>query len=156
MIKVYNRWNNELITIFDFGTFIGVDLKTANLRYANLEGANLRGANLEGANLEGADLRGADLRGADLRGADLRGADLKGADIEGEILTKSPLIVDDLFYYCLITENYMRLGCQRHTHEAWLGFSDEEINEMDTSALRFWRKHKEELMQKCMEHKKQP
>ena len=135
----------------------GANLGGANLRGANLDGANLRGANLGGANLDGANLRGANLDGANLdganlRGADLRGADLDGANLDGEKLTKSPLVVTGLRYWCLISDGYMRLGCKRFTHEEWAEFSDDEIEKMDCCALEFWKQWKESLLAMCKAH----
>ena len=130
----------------------GANLRGANLYSADLYGANLRGANLYGANLRGANLSGANLYSADLYGANLRGADLYGANLDGEKLTKSPLVVTGLRYWCLISDEYMRLGCKRFTHEEWAGFSDDEIDEMDSCALEFWRQWKEPLLAMCCAH----
>ena len=128
------------------------DLRGADLRYADLRGAKLRGANLRGANLRGANLRGANLEGADLEGADLYCADLHRADLNGEKLTKSPLVVIGLRYWCLITDGYMQLGCKRFTHEEWAELSDDEIEKMDSYALEFWKQWKESLLAMCKAH----
>ena len=101
------------------------------------------------ANLYGANLYGADLDGANLYGANLRGADLRGANLVGEKLTKSPLVVTGLRYWCLISDGYMRLGCKRFTHEEWAEFSDDEIEKMDSCALEFWKQWKESLLAMC-------
>ena len=135
----------------------GADLRSANLRGADLRGANLRGADLYGADLEGSDLYGADLYGANLRGADLYGAnlygaDLYGADLEGEKITKSPLSVVGLRYWCLISDGYMRLGCKRFKHAEWVNFTDEEISDMDEYALEFWSQWKAPLLAMCAAH----
>jgi hypothetical protein len=125
----------------------------ANLRGADLYGANLRGADLRDANLYGANLRGADLRGADLRGADLRGADLRDANLEGEKLAISPILIGGITWTVTISENYMRIGCQRHTHYEWDSFSSEEIAEMADEASSFWDKNKEWLLCACASHR---
>ena len=154
----------------------GADLDGADLRGADLYGANLRGADLDGANLYGADLRGADLDGANLDGANLRGADLDGANLyganlyganlyganlygvnlDGEKLTKTPLSVVGLRYWCLISDGYMRLGCKRFTHEEWANFNDEKIKEMDDGALEFWKQWKVPLLAMCAAHAFKP
>ena len=131
----------------------GADLDGANLYGADLYGANLYGADLYGANLYGANLRDANLDGADLYGANLDGADLYGANLRGEKITKSPLVVTGLRYWCLISDGYMRLGCKRFTHEKWAGFSDNEIEAMDDYALEFWKQWKEPLLAMCKAHK---
>ena len=103
-----------------------------------------------------ADLRGADLRGAYLDGANLDGANLRGANLDGEKLTKSPLVVTGLRYWCLISDGYMRLGCKRFTHEEWAEFSDDEIEKMDCCALEFWKQWKESLLAMCKAHAVKP
>ena len=144
----------------------GANLRGANLCGASLYGANLRGADLYGANLDGADLRGAslyganlygaNLDGANLRGANLDGANLYGANLDGEKLTKSPLVVTGLRYWCLISDGYMRLGCKRFTHEEWAEFSDDVIEKMDCCALEFWKQWKESLLAMCKAHAVKP
>ena len=106
-------------------------------------------ADLSGANLSGADLSGADLRGADLRGADLRGAYLRGAYLRGEKLKTSPVFISGLTWEIVITNSYMTIGCQRHTHENWTAFDDSTISKMEKRALEFWKKHKEILLVLC-------
>ena len=103
-----------------------------------------------------ADLRGANLRDADLRGANLRDAHLDGANLDGEKLTKSPLVITGLRYWCLISDGYMRLGCKRFTHEEWTDFSDDEIEKMDICALKFWKQWKESLLSMCKAHAVKP
>ena len=128
------------------------NLCDADLRGAYLRGADLRGANLCGADLRDADLREADLREADLREADLRGADLEGADLEGEVLTKAPILILNLKWDILITNGYMRIGCQRHTHAEWKAFDGEAIAKMESNASEFWAANKEWLLATCESH----
>ncbi len=128
------------------------DLRGANLYGANLYGADLRGADLDGANLYGANLDGADLYGADLYGADLYGADLRGADLDGEKLTKTPLQLNNLKWFVLISDKYLRIGCQRFTIEEWKNFDDAAIVKMDFAALKFWRKWKAPIIALCDAH----
>ena len=130
----------------------GANLYGANLDGADLRGANLYGANLYGANLYGADLRGANLYGADLRGANLDGADLRGADLDGEKLVKTPLQLNNLKWFVLISDKYLRIGCQRFTIEEWRNFDDAAIVKMDFAALKFWRKWKAPIIALCDAH----
>ena len=110
------------------------------------------GSVTEIADLCSANLRGADLRGADLFGANLFGANLRGADLDGEKITKTPLSVAGLRYWCLISDGYMRLSCKRFTHAEWAEFSDEQIAEIDDGALEFWKQWKEPLIAMCRAH----
>ena len=130
----------------------GADLRGANLDGTNLDGADLRGTDLRGANLDGANLDGADLFGANLRGADLCGANLRGANLDGEKLTKTPLQLNNLKWFVLISDKYLRIGCQRFTIEEWKNFDDETIVKMDFAALKFWRKWKASIIALCDAH----
>ena len=134
----------------------GMQMRVAMEKATN-DGADLRGADLSGADLRGADLRGADLSGTDLSGAnlndaDLSGADLRGADLSGEKLTKAPISILNLTWPILITEKYLRIGCQLHTHAEWAAFSDAEISTMENRALEFWQKWKAPLLAMCAAH----
>ena len=122
------------------------------LQAAVKNGANLYGADLDGANLYCADLRGANLDGANLRGADLYGANLYGADLYGEKLTKTPLQLNNLKWFVLISDKYLRIGCQRFTIEEWKNFDDATIVKMDFAALEFWRKWKAPIIALCDAH----
>ena len=101
-----------------------------------------------------ANLDGADLRGADLYGANLYGANLRSANLYGEKLSKTPLQINGLKWFVLISDNFMRIGCQRYTHEEWANFTDEEIAKMDFGALKFWRQWKISLVAMCSAHNK--
>ena len=107
---------------------------------------------LQAAVKTGANLYGADLRGANLRGADLRGANLYGADLDGEKLVKTPLQLNNLKWFVLISDKYLRIGCQRFTIEEWRNFDDAAIVRMDFAALKFWRKWKVPIMALCDAH----
>ena len=117
-----------------------------------LEKATQSGANLSGADLSGANLYGANLSGANLYGADLYGADLYGAKIDGEEIKKLPVQIGGLAWDVLITEGFMRIGCQRHTHEAWAEFGPDEIHDMAVDATEFWEQWKAILLSICKEH----
>ncbi|AZD93059.1 pentapeptide repeat-containing protein [Pseudomonas chlororaphis] len=132
----------------------GANLGDADLRGANLRGANLRGANLGDANLGDADLRGANLRGANLRGANLGDADLRGAYL-GEVRNLNgatgnrreiKAIQCDLWPVTYTAER-MQIGCQFHALAEWWAFTDEEIADMDSQALAWWKVWKPLLQQ---------
>ena len=90
--------------------------------------------------------------GANLYGADLYGADLSGAKIDGEEIKKLPVQIGGLAWDVLITEGFMRIGCQRHTHEAWAEFGPDEIHDMAGNATEFWEQWKAILLSICKEH----
>lgn len=89
---------------------------------------------------------------ADLDGANLYGADLRGADLDGEKLVKTPLQLNNLKWFVLISDKYLRIGCQRFTIEEWRNFDDAAIVKMDFAALKFWRKWKVPIMALCDAH----
>jgi len=139
MIKILNKSGEVLLTV-------ELDkLRDANLRSADLRGADLRGADMRDANLRSADLRGADLSSADLRGADLRGANLSYANLRGADL----IIITWAPWTTYITKGHIRIGCQSHTLSEWREFSDNQISEMDSRALDFWKKNKELIFGLC-------
>ena len=133
----------------DGAKLIGANLVGANLYGASLVGANLDGASLVGANLDCASLVAANLTDALLDGASLVGANLDGANLDGEILNKAPISLLNLHWPVLITSQYMRIGCQRHTHKEWGAFTDREIKSMAPGAISFWRKWKAPLLALC-------
>ena len=120
---------------------------------ASLYGASLDGASLDGASLSGANLSGANLDGASLDGASLDGANLDGASLDGEIITIAPVSISGLTWSVLISESYMSIGCQRHTHAEWDTFSDDKIRGMEPRAESFWSANKQWLLTACAAHK---
>jgi len=169
MIKILNKSGEVLLTVeldklrdanlrsadLRGADLRGADMRDANLRSADLRGADLRGADLRGADLRGADLRDANLRSADLRGADLSSADLRSADLRGANLSYANLRGADLIiitwapWTTYITKGHIRIGCQSHTLSEWREFSDNQISEMDSRALDFWKKNKELIFGLC-------
>jgi uncharacterized protein YjbI with pentapeptide repeats len=146
------------------------NLLCANLRFAELNGAILSDVNLNGADLSGADLSGADLSGAYLNGANLSEANLSDANLNGASLSEAILSGADLsnailsganlrhiksgnnkeiktmqlgVYQIVIAGNIMAVGCEQHSIDQWLQFTDEQIKAMDTNgekALNFYHK----------------
>ena len=110
---------------------------------------------LELAVKSGADLSGADLSGAYLSGANLSGADLRDANLSGEKLSIAPISILNLTWDILISGDYLKIGCKRHTHEAWANFSDDEIASMESRASEFWRINKSWILELCKTHKEQ-
>ncbi|MDD5699116.1 MAG: pentapeptide repeat-containing protein [Victivallaceae bacterium] len=137
------------------------NLGCANLGYANLYGANLRCANLYGANLYGANLGYANLRCANLRCANLGYANLRcanlgcanlgcanlgyanleGANLENVAITL--LVGIHQRYSVVMIDNDIKIGCERHSVEAWEKFTQKEIIVMDgKEAFKWWKEHK--------------
>ena len=89
---------------------------------------------------------------ANLAGANLDGAYLARANLDGEVLTKAPISLLNLTWPVLITEKFLRIGCQRHAHAEWAGFSDEEIAVMESRAAQFWSQWGDVLLSMCAKH----
>jgi uncharacterized protein YjbI with pentapeptide repeats len=138
----------------------GADLRDAYLRDANLGGANLGDANLSDANLGGANLSGANLSDAYLRDAylgdaNLGGANLRDAYLRGEKIAIVPISILNLTWDILISESYLKIGCQRHTHDEWKAFTDDGIAKMEGRASSFWSANKSWLLSACKAHRKE-
>ena len=159
-IEIKSRFSGDVLFAHETdGNTIRLTLEAAVSARASLDGASLDGASLDGASLDGASLVGASLARANLSGAYLSGAYLDGAslaraNLSGETLTKAPLSLLNLKWSVLITAQYMRIGCQRHTHDEWKSFTDSKIKSMSYGALEFWRKWKAPLLALCDEHSK--
>jgi uncharacterized protein YjbI with pentapeptide repeats len=129
MIQIKHRSTGKVIKAVD----------AASLANADLQFANLRGADLRGADLRGADLRGAKLQGADLQGANLQHADIRYVGGDGKILKS---ILDWWRIVIARDFNIMAIGCEQHSIDKWMLFSDVEIDNMDSKALTWWKKYK--------------
>ena len=170
LIKIKHRFNgsvlfshdceeNSLKITLEMAIKASANLRYANLRYADLSYANLRCANLSYANLSYADLSYANLSYANLSYANLSSANLSYANLSsanllGEKLTKSPLQFYGLVWDVLVTDGFLTIGCQRHTHEDWANFNDDQIRKMDFCARLFWKSWKEPLLMMCKNHAK--
>ena len=150
-MKILNRFSGAVI-FEDESVSVLFTLYAARKSGANLIDANLRGANLIVADFSGANLIDANLIDANLRGADFSGANLIDANLEGEVLTKAPVCVLNLKWPVLITEEYMRIGCQRYIIDEWKNFNDDQIKVMASEALEFWHKWKAPLLAICETH----
>ena len=160
-VEIKSRWDESVLFTADIpedtpsGFAMRHALEKAVESGANLSDANLSDAYLSGAYLRGANLSGANLSDAYLSGANLSGAYLSGANLENEKLTKAPILIGNLTWAVLITEGYMRIGCQRHTHAEWAAFDDDTIKRMDVrKAPKFWASYKTAMLALCAEHAK--
>lgn len=112
----------------------GTNLSIADLSRSDLWGADLSGANLLGANLSGSDLSDADLSGANLSRANLSRANLFGVNFDDKLL----LIVHKMYNIQIKGKKWIKVGCQEHSYEKWMNFSESEIEAMASNALEFY------------------
>lgn len=117
----------------------GVDLSDTNLRAVNFSVINLSNSNLSYTNLSYTGLSDTNLSRANLDNADLYNCAGNRREIKS-------LFISEL-YPITYTAEILQIGCERHTHAEWWGFSDEEIYKMDGSkALKFWHEFKELIL----------
>ena len=171
MIQIKNRYKGTVIKEVESLSYS--DLSYSDLSYSNLRGSNLSYSNLSYSNLRGSDLRGVDLRGSDLRGVDLSYSNLSNSDLSYSDLSYSDLSNSDLSYSDLSNSNLrgvigngieikslqigtylvsyhkdiLNIGCQTHTLDKWINFTDEEIYAMDIGkSLDWWKLNKDILV----------
>lgn len=73
----------------------------------------------------------------DLHGANLRNADLRNADL---------IVYQAGQWIAYIQRDVIQIGCQVHSVTEWANFSDEEISEMHSNAIEYWKKHKKIIL----------
>ena len=149
-IEIINRFNSKVIYSHECkNNTLKITCMKAVFDKISLYGANLYGADLYGADLYGADLYGADLYGANLGGANLGGANLGGANLGGANLGGAAIVIYGMKWTIQIAKNHIRIGCQSHSLGKWINFTDDEIDNMHSDALNFWKENKEFIINKC-------
>lgn len=69
----------------------------------------------------------------------LQEANLRGAAV----------IVFGMEWNIYITNGHIRIGCQSHPLEKWIGFSDDDISSMSGGALEFWSINRNWIISSC-------
>jgi uncharacterized protein YjbI with pentapeptide repeats len=82
----------------------------------------------------GVNLGGVNLGGANLHCADLRGAVGNSREIKSLSILNWPIA---------FTDTEMAIGCKQFAIGEWKNFTDEEIDNMEHTALAWWKKHKD-------------
>lgn len=72
-------------------SFVGIDLRNAELFGINMAGNNLREATLSMAQMQGANLRSAQMQGADLQSAQMQGANLASVQMQEAALQSAQM-----------------------------------------------------------------
>jgi len=129
-----------------YANLMCADLRCTDLSYSNLERAKLSKAKLWGADFGHADLRCANLSSTNLRDTDLTGTDLTGVNFRGAIGNKSDVGSIRLEPFTVtFTRNFIQIDCEGHSIEEWKNFSDEEIDNMNSRLLTFWKRWKKTI-----------
>jgi hypothetical protein len=128
----------------EFAYLRRADLRKTVLILANLRGADLRGANLQYANLQNAVLQNADLQDTNLKDTNLQDIDLRW--VSGD--EKRIKTIYDRYRIVIMPEyGVMAIGCEQHSIDKWMNFSDGEIDKMDIYALYWWKVWKPRIQQ---------
>ena len=136
MIQIKNRYNGNVIKEVESlstGNLSNSDLSYSDLSYSNLSYINLRGSNLRDSDLSNSNLNYSDLRGSDLSCVIGNGIEIKSLQIGT--------------YMVSYHKDILSIGCQTHTLDKWINFTDEEIDAMDRdTALDWWKLNKDILV----------
>ena len=161
MIQIKNRYTGMVIK--EVKSLSGSNLSGSNLSGSSLSGSNLSGSNLSNSDLSNSDLSGSNLSGSDLRSSNLSNSDLSGSNLRSSNLSNSDLSGSNLRYVIgngreikslqigtyLVSyhKDILNIGCQSHTLDKWLNFTDEEIDAMDIdTSLDWWKLNKDILV----------
>ena len=146
MIQIKNRYSGAVIKEV-------TSLSNSNLSYSNLSNSDLRGSNLSYSNLRGNNLRGSDLRDSNLSNSDLSYSNLSNSDLRGSNLRniigngKEVKSLQIGTYMVSYHKDILNIGCQSHTLDRWISFTDEEIDAMDKgTSLDWWKLNKDILV----------
>lgn len=121
---------------------VGADLSNSDFSKVEIRGAICINSSFVGSRFDGSRFVG----------SRFVGSSFDGSRFDDEQITKPPISLLNTGWPVLITQAFMRIGCQRHSHESWRGFSDNEINDMDSKALDFWKKWGPHLLALCAAH----
>lgn len=80
------------------------------------------------------------------RRADLYGADLYAATRGSYTVHTVKAQITGLRWPVIVFDSHIEIGCQAHTADEWVAYSDLDIQEMDPEALEFWTKHKAAIL----------
>ena len=135
--------SNLIGSDLSYSNLIGSDLRDSNLSDSNLSYSNLSYSNLSYSNLIGSNLSYSNLSDSNLRGSDLSYSDLRCVIGNGREV-KSLQIGTYLVSY---HKDILNIGCQTHTLDKWINFTDEEIDAMDKgTSLDWWKLNKDILV----------
>lgn len=121
MIKIKNRYSGAVIK----------------------EVTSLRDSDLSCSDLSCSDLRGSNLRASNLSNSDLSNSDLRGSIGNGKEVKSLQIGTYMVSYH----KDILNIGCQSHTLDRWISFTDEEIDAMDKgTSLAWWKLNKDILV----------
>ena len=119
-------------------------------RGGEFRGGEFLGGYFLGGEFLGGEFRGGEFRGGEFRGGEFLGGEFRGGEFLGEKISKAPLFIFNIGKWsALITQTKMSIGCKNYLHEEWAHFDDQEISDMDSAALEFWKKNKLILLELC-------
>jgi len=129
-----------------YSNLIGVDLRCTDLSCSKLERVKLSKAKLWGTIFNYAILRYANMSGTNMRDTELKNTDLHGVNFRGAIGNMSEVGSMRLEpFNVTFTKDFLQIDCEGHSVEEWKNFSDEEIDNMNSHLLTFWKRWKETI-----------
>jgi len=137
--------------------FSGSTLDDCDMSYGDYRGSNFSRCSAKRTKFTGSNLRGCNtvkmlIDGESLIGVDTRMVNLKGSIIDGEEVKKQPIVINGLPWFVLITDNYMRLGCERHTHQDWKNMKIKDMEKIGEIAVYIFQKYSSLLFTLCDLH----
>jgi len=134
--------------------FAGQDLSFAifdssNLSESNLSDTILYETVLSGANLANADMRRANLNNCFVIRSNFREANLESAIMDYVYINDNKLNNVEFFadvvvlktaeWIAHIRKDSIRIGCQIHSFDKWMAFTDNDIDSIDKKASSTWK-----------------
>jgi uncharacterized protein YjbI with pentapeptide repeats len=129
--------------VFTNSTLIGVNFTNAKLTDANLSCAILHYANFTNADLTNVNFSYSVLTDIDFTNAILNGANLYRTTLNGANFTNTNiLILQHSEWTVYIHADTLQIENHHYSHDKWLNFNDDEIQEIDSNMLEWWKKYK--------------
>jgi hypothetical protein len=145
---------------FRGGEFLGGEFRGGEFRGGEFLGGEFRGGYFRGGYFRGGYFLGGEFRGGyflggyflggEFRGGYFLGGEFRGGEFRGEQISKAPIFIFNIGKWSAsVTRTKMAIGCQVHSHEKWVKFTDDEIRKMSCGEIEFWAKNKELLLLIC-------
>ncbi len=136
---------------FSFSDLSCCALYYSNLIVTNFTGCDFRCSDFKYVNFTGCNFTDCNLIGCDFSWCNFNHSIFKNTIIteEGDVINEIPIQITGLKWTVTIFDQHMKIGCELHKFSDWESFSDERINDINLSALTFWKKNKQFLLSAC-------
>lgn len=120
--------HNLLNSSFKQAELISVNFQRCDLTHAAFDQARCGLVNFQGAKLGGATLNQTELKDCNFTKTNLRYCQLR-------VYTAGP-------WTAYIRPDFTSIGCQHHSNEDWKRFTNYQIDDMSSQALKYWEENK--------------